>query len=321
MATSELDFPTHYNTLKVAKNAPPEIIKAAYKTLTQKHHPDKNPGDKNAARNMQLINEAYEVLSDPVRRAQHDAWIEAEQERRMRAHFAKLHAQQAHAQPEPSQDPQPPSRPPRPKKLLSRLQKALFLLVGVAYGLRAIGVFDVNQSPPTQQPIPPAPSTTASPPSLATSTRPPAATPGIQNVKPRLCVPMPANPQGTPWPTAAGYVKGERILAANGLSMLTIDNIKSSTSIYVKLKQLGSGITVRHVYVPAGRTFTLYKLEPGHYRVTYKDVRGGCNFKTEVFKLVEDRSYSEPAYSNLAIRILDEPDEKRRNDGVIEGEF
>lgn len=319
MAASELDFPTHYNTLKVAKNAPPEVIKAAYKTLTQKHHPDKNPGDKNAARNMQLINEAYEVLSDPVRRAQHDAWIEAEQERRMRAHFAKMHAQQSHAQPDPPPNPRPP---PRPKKPLSRLQKALLLLVCVAFGLRAISVFDVKQSPAaTPQPITPAPSTTASSPPLATSTRPPAATPGTQNVKPRLCVPMPADPQGTPWPTAAGYVKGEQILAANGLSMLTIDNIKSSTSIYVKLKQLGNGITVRHVYVPAGRTFTLYKLEPGHYRVTYKDVRGGCNFKTEVFKLAEDKSYSEPAYSNLAIRILDEPDEIRRNDRVVEGEF
>jgi hypothetical protein len=43
--------------------------------LSQKHHPDRNSGDPEAARIMVLINVAYGVLSDPVRRAQHDRWI------------------------------------------------------------------------------------------------------------------------------------------------------------------------------------------------------------------------------------------------------
>lgn len=66
---------THYDNLKVARDAPPEVIRAAYKTLSQKHHPDRNGNSKEAIRIIQLINTAYEVLSDPVRRREHDEWI------------------------------------------------------------------------------------------------------------------------------------------------------------------------------------------------------------------------------------------------------
>lgn len=66
---------THYDNLKVARNAPPEVIRAAYKTLSQKYHPDRNPNSPNAKRIIQIINTAYEVLSDPVKRREHDEWI------------------------------------------------------------------------------------------------------------------------------------------------------------------------------------------------------------------------------------------------------
>lgn len=70
---------TYYDNLKVARTAPPEVIRAAYKSLAQIYHPDKNQGDVEAARIMKLINAAYEVLSDPMKRAEHDRWI-AQQE-------------------------------------------------------------------------------------------------------------------------------------------------------------------------------------------------------------------------------------------------
>ena len=66
---------THYDNLKVARNAPPEVIRAAYKTLSQKHHPDRNGNSENAIRIIQIINSAYEVLSDPEKRREHDEWI------------------------------------------------------------------------------------------------------------------------------------------------------------------------------------------------------------------------------------------------------
>lgn len=69
---------TYYDTLQVARNANPAVIRASYRALSQQYHPDRNPDDlERATRSMKLINEAYEVLSDPVRRVLYDAGIAA----------------------------------------------------------------------------------------------------------------------------------------------------------------------------------------------------------------------------------------------------
>jgi len=70
---------THYDNLQVVRNASPEVIRAAYKSLSQKYHPDRNQDKPDAARIMSLINTAYDVLSNPVKRRQHDAWIESQE--------------------------------------------------------------------------------------------------------------------------------------------------------------------------------------------------------------------------------------------------
>lgn len=66
---------TYYDNLKVSRTASPGEIRAAYRRLSQKHHPDRNSGDPEAARIMVLINVAYRALGNPARRAQHDRWI------------------------------------------------------------------------------------------------------------------------------------------------------------------------------------------------------------------------------------------------------
>jgi hypothetical protein len=71
---------THYDNLKVSRSAPQEVIRAAYKTLTQKYHPDRNPDNPDSVRIMTLINTSYEVLSDAEKRRQHDAWIAAQEQ-------------------------------------------------------------------------------------------------------------------------------------------------------------------------------------------------------------------------------------------------
>jgi formylglycine-generating enzyme required for sulfatase activity/uncharacterized protein YjbI with pentapeptide repeats len=62
---------SHYEILQVRLDASPEVIKAAYKTLTAKYHPDRD-SSKEAARAFAEIQRAFEVLSDPVRRRQYD---------------------------------------------------------------------------------------------------------------------------------------------------------------------------------------------------------------------------------------------------------
>ncbi|MFL9929829.1 J domain-containing protein [Paraburkholderia sp. RL18-103-BIB-C] len=65
---------THYDNLRVTRNAPPGVIKAAYRALSQEFHPDKNLG-RDTTRIMKIINEAYAVLSDPEARARYDATL------------------------------------------------------------------------------------------------------------------------------------------------------------------------------------------------------------------------------------------------------
>lgn len=68
-------FRTHYSNLQIAENASDEVIKGAYKYLTQKYHPDKNPDNEESKKILQIISRAYTVLSNPETRRQHDDWI------------------------------------------------------------------------------------------------------------------------------------------------------------------------------------------------------------------------------------------------------
>lgn len=68
---------THYDNLKISRKANAAEIRKAYRRLASIHHPDKNANSPASVKAMQCINKAYEVLSDPVARANHDAWIEA----------------------------------------------------------------------------------------------------------------------------------------------------------------------------------------------------------------------------------------------------
>lgn len=61
-----------YEVLGVEKGASDEEIKKAFRKLAIKYHPDKNPGDKEAEEKFKEINEAYQILSDPQKRAQYD---------------------------------------------------------------------------------------------------------------------------------------------------------------------------------------------------------------------------------------------------------
>ncbi|SVC89923.1 uncharacterized protein METZ01_LOCUS342777 [marine metagenome] len=93
---------SYYELLQVSPTADLEIITAAYRALIRRHHPDRNPSP-NAEATTKLLNEAWEVLSDPAKRDEYDRELTAGSSSR------------------PAPPPRPPNRPtqetppPRPK--------------------------------------------------------------------------------------------------------------------------------------------------------------------------------------------------------------
>ena len=82
---------SYYELLQVTPTADLEIITAAYRALIRRHHPDRNPSP-NAEATTKLLNEAWEVLGDPTRRADYDRGLGAQTNR-------------------PAPPPRPPNRP------------------------------------------------------------------------------------------------------------------------------------------------------------------------------------------------------------------
>lgn len=62
----------YYSILNVNKNASQDEIKASFRRLAMKYHPDRNQNDPKAEENFKAIKEAYDVLSDPNKRAEYD---------------------------------------------------------------------------------------------------------------------------------------------------------------------------------------------------------------------------------------------------------
>lgn len=92
---------THYDVLNVAVGSEDVVIRAAYRALMRKYHPDIFKGDAAFAQQMaQRINEAYVVLDDPARRAEYDAALRA--------------AMSARGGPSNRTGPPPPPSPPAP---------------------------------------------------------------------------------------------------------------------------------------------------------------------------------------------------------------
>ncbi len=67
----EIDY---YEVLEISRDADANEIKKAYRKLALKYHPDRNQGDKEAEEKFKLVNEAYQALSDPKKRAIYDRY-------------------------------------------------------------------------------------------------------------------------------------------------------------------------------------------------------------------------------------------------------
>lgn len=309
---------TLYDRLAVSRDAPPEVIRAAYRALSQRHHPDRNPGDAAAPQVMQAINDAYAVLSDAQRRRAYDASLS-----NSLAHAAASisgSTESVHRQSESARTRRHMPAPSRPR----RWTVALSLLVVVPLIGAGAGIWHASQRAQPIESVTPVPRVewrihgvdsqprrvavraaaraqaealrverpasdpppTASRPAPGIDASP--SSPGDRTASgPVPALPIVADPNGRPWPLGAAYVAGLPQANLDGLSAVVLDNERNPAPVFVTLVAVdaGSAEPVRHVHVPAMGAFRIESIRPGRYEVQHRNLVTGALTRSEVFEL------------------------------------
>jgi hypothetical protein len=302
---------THYDNLKVARLAPKEVIRAAYKALSQKYHPDKNPGDEKAARIMAILNSAYNTLSDPVRRKEHDEWIAAEEweidwlestraedvRDRQRADAAANGWEPHHVDgPEPYKATRDPKWwfglgacfaagcvvgvlvMERPKMVPVALASVMNARPDPA-AARADPIIELHPEPAidswaVSRPIlPDAPSREARPDIKALAVTQLIVPDRTPDCETELH--SLAAPNGEPWPAKSGYVDGYPVGNRGEEMQVLVDNTGNSSPVFVKVYDLDRRSNVRHAFVLARGSLAIEKLAAGKYEVRYQNIDVG----------------------------------------------
>lgn len=301
-------FQTHYDNLKVSRDAPYEVIQAAYRTLAKKYHPDLNKQDPECARIMKIINESYVVLSDPEKRRRHDSWITKEKWR-VRA----LETQDAREMQESvSQDtpvrnirPAPHIREPDSSSLIHFFkQKGIsfakrLLIVVVFFG--GFYLYDSSNSV----------SSTSGEKQSAPQSSGASCSSGVYTYT-----------NGQPWPQNA------TVLAHNdqqkGLSTLELDNSVNNQYLFVRLVYASNKFThnaVREAFLPAHQKLLFTSVEPGRYAVKIKDIVTGCSQISEEMLFTEQTSGREVSYTEGSLTLYPVRNGNTRLSEITDSQF
>lgn len=288
MATRVTTLHTHYDNLKVARDASPAAIDAAYQAMVRRFGPEHNAGDPHAARKMAIIDTSYAVLSNPHQRALHDLWVDQNDEvdtAPPSIPLLWLHSElppNSHATAHGLQSGSSNSnningggnshrrrrkraREPASSTLTQHLQRnwSLYALGAVVACLALV--------------------TVAPRPFLADDNDIGAIGSGPLRgfavpmlFEPRYNRPATA-PNGQPWPANAGYLASYPQLNTDGAARLSVDNSQNDCDMFVKLVWLDGAQpqAVRHLYIPAFQRFNVEQLTAGRYEVRYRNLTTG----------------------------------------------
>ncbi|PIT38135.1 hypothetical protein BHC54_06140 [Snodgrassella alvi] len=217
------------------------MIRAAYRALSQKYHPDRNPHNPQAHQRMAEINEAYNVLSDPEKRHHHDVWIARQ-------------SLQAHVSPALLARKQTPFAPP---VLLPNHQDHVvdlhdhghgwMWIVGIAILIAMGGVWWRLAYPPAE------------------------------NTPAQAGGPVLTAPNGQLFPLKAAYVSGYPVLRERGNNTIIVHASSLQSPVFAQLYELHAGkfTAIRSFYIPAGETFALHKIGDGDFSLQYQRINDG----------------------------------------------
>jgi curved DNA-binding protein CbpA len=306
---------THYDNLKVSRMAPQEVIRAAYKALSQKYHPDKNPGDEKAARIMAILNSAYDTLSDTQRRKEHDEWIAAEEWEIEWLESTRHESPERAWSPEHVDDTPRRNRRRRDWKWWAGLATCLALgFVGgvtmmnepqlsstltAAWGSKANMAANAAQlerrgASADAGADGPADPKAAMRESWASSRAHPADGNGARLAPVKVMalsqVVLPnagaecdtetqtlVAPNGEPWPAKSGYVEGFPVGNKGEDMELMLDNAANASAVFIKVYDTERRSNVRYAYVRAHDKLQVDKLSSGKYEIRYQNLDIGAN--------------------------------------------
>jgi hypothetical protein len=305
---------SHYENLKVPRDASQDEIRTAYRSLSQKNHPDRNPGKDDAASIMSMLNIAYETLSDPRKRKEHDEWI-ARMERsgrggRREAVWTPVHpagpARQGAAFSFDEVASEAAAGMPRRERVKRHLRRYGLTYVGAAlltafasmFGLQSLESVPSLQSGLTEKFANLAPKAT-------TYVRPPAA------------------PNGKPWPQRSDYVEGFPVLHADGLSEVIVDNSKNDVDMFAKLVSLDGSRTVivRNFLVMAHTSFVVHNLSMGSYDLRYRNLTTGDLQRSQLFEVEDVKTAGGMQHSTVKMPLYASQNGNMQTFALSESEF
>lgn len=287
---------SHYENLRVARNAPIEVISAAYKALSKKYHPDHNQGADSAVRAMAMINEAYRVLSDQNLRNEHDRWIRA---------------QEIEQFPEEQTPPPTNFQLAKSENVFFRIGGSIvrtLVAIAVAVGIRLSGfvvliaiflaIDWINEHS--------------------------GALPAKQQISAKATYVRPANaPNKKKWPKSAAYLSGYKVLNSGGYSAVLVDNSNGSSDVYVKISDVSTKtrIVVRHIFIPRGRKFVAREFLPSLYDIRVKNLDFGGISKSPIFVLDETESDAGVRYSDYSLTLYKVRNGNVKMEDISESDF
>lgn len=303
---------THYDNLKVSRDAPQEVIEAAFRSLEQKYAPSKFQGSQEVAERMLLIRRAYEVLSDPELRQEHDAWIRREERTLAEAeahHAARQARNLSQSQPIDIKRAMPRRNNNLPLRLFKRnfSEHWQYYAMAVALGYVVLANFTGVM-----------PSWTDTP---AYSQQPLQA---FKQPAPVIHYQRPVStPYGYPWPKEADYLAGSTQLNQSGLSSVTVDNTLSANDYHVKLVYLDApqAYPVRDMYIPAHAMFKVERINAGHYDLRYRNLDTGELVRSDPLTLYETYVDSTRTFQNLKVTLYSVAHGNMQTHPIREKEF
>ncbi|ULJ68445.1 J domain-containing protein [Wielerella bovis] len=275
---------THYDNLHISRDSDAETIRSAYRRLSKQYHPDYNPSP-DAHRIMQIINRAYDVLSDPQRRAEHDRWI-AEQER--------IEAETEYQLVIKARENTSAMMSDLKGNSVLKRRAILMGMVSFCAVLTALLCWQVVNAFHQRQDVTSVPNTTVAnhaqmqPEMMGALANGTSMSIGHQQMiasttmTPTVYVRPTAAPNGMPFPQNTGYIDGyEQVRGINGTSRVIVENIRNTSDVFAELYTIDNPQILRTFFIKERSQIVLDNLDFGTYAVRYRQLDDGEELHSE----------------------------------------